>query len=148
MDDSPNPLAFDPVPSATRRRDGWTPERQRAFIDQLARIGMVSTAARSVGMSRKSAYALLARAGPDSGFARAWDHAAVSGEATTLATAIEKALYGVETPYFYRGKQCGTRRVYNDRLLIAVLNAMARLRKSAVTDPELRDDRSGRRTAS
>jgi hypothetical protein len=73
MSESPaDPFAFEPVPSASSRHDGWTPERQRAFIAELARIGMVSAAAPSVGMSRKSAYELLKRAGPESGFARVW----------------------------------------------------------------------------
>jgi hypothetical protein len=71
-DSAPAPdysLAFDPAPSASRRHDGWTPERQRRFIAALQEIGMVSAAAASVGMSRKSAYSLLKRAGPDSSFA-------------------------------------------------------------------------------
>lgn len=67
----PNALTFDPAPTARRRRDGWTPERQRAFIAALAQLGLAGAAAREVGMSRKSAYALLKRAGPQSGFARA-----------------------------------------------------------------------------
>jgi hypothetical protein len=127
MRDSPDdPLAFEPVPSASSRQDGWTPERQRAFIAALAEIGMVSAAARAVGMSRKSAYALLNRAGPESGFARAWRAAQSRGEALADGTAIARAIHGVEEPYFYRGLQRGTRRVYNDRLLIAALNAADR----------------------
>ena len=66
-DSPPDPFAFEPIPSATRRRDGWTAERQRGFIAALAGIGMVEAAANSVGMSRKSAYDLLERAGPGSG---------------------------------------------------------------------------------
>jgi len=87
---------------------------------------MVSAAARAVGMSRKSAYALLERAGPDSSFARAWRAAQSQGEAVADGTAIARAIHGVEEPYFYRGLQRGTRRVYNDRLLIAALNAANR----------------------
>lgn len=58
----PEPIPFTPVPFARVRRDGWTQARQRAFIDQLARIGLVGVAARAVGMSAKSAYALRKRA--------------------------------------------------------------------------------------
>ena len=127
MSDSPDDiLAFEPVAAARRRHDGWTPERQRAFIEALAKIGMVSAAARSVGMSRKSAYALLERARPDSSFARAWREAQALGRVTAEFTAIERAIDGVELPYFYRGTQRGVRRVYNDRLLIAALAAMHR----------------------
>ena len=76
MTDSPSdPYAFDPVPSATNRHDGWTPERQRLFIRALSAVGIVSSAARSVGLSRKTAYELLKRAGPESGFAQAWKEA-------------------------------------------------------------------------
>ena len=127
MPDSPaDPLAFEPVPSARHRHDGWTPERQRRFVAALAEIGMVAAAARAVGMSRKSAYALLRRAGPESDFARAWRAAQDKGEALADATALARALHGTEVPVFYRGIQRGVRRVYNDRLLIAALNAANR----------------------
>ena len=134
MTDSPDPLAFEPIPSASTRHDGWTPERQHLFIDALGRIGMVSAAARAVGMSRKSAYALLARAGPESGFARAWRAALAEGQDNARTTAIDRALNGVEMPYFYRGIQRGVRRVYNDALLIAALRAVGPARE----DPKRR----------
>lgn len=123
MNDS---LAFEPISSATGRRDGWTPERQRDFILALARIGLVTAAAREVGMSRKSAYALLERAGPESGFAKAWDAAIAEGQDKARGTAIDRALNGVEVPYFYRGTLRGMRRVYDDRLLIAALRSTSR----------------------
>ncbi|MEA3013812.1 MAG: hypothetical protein QOD42_2357 [Sphingomonadales bacterium] len=127
MSDSPvNPLAFAPVSFASNRHDGWTPERQRAFILALSRIGMVSPAARAVGMSRKSAYALLKRAGPDSGFAKARRVAVAAGKLVACSNAIERAIEGVEVPYFYRGLQRGTRRVYNDNLLVAALRYFGR----------------------
>lgn len=121
MRDSPDPFDFDPVPSASRRHDGWRPEKQREFIFQLARIGVVSAAARAVGMSPKSAYALLKRAGEESGFARAWDSARYEGRCKARDRAIERAIDGVAVPVFYRGRQVGEHRRYNDRLLIAAL---------------------------
>jgi hypothetical protein len=121
-------LAFDPVPSASRRHDGWTPERQRLFIATLAKLGMVSTAAAAAGMSRKSAYTLLERAGPESSFARAWTEAQAAGRTTAWLTAADRAVNGVEQPYFYRGIQRGTRRVYNDGLLLAALRSIQRAR--------------------
>jgi hypothetical protein len=129
-DSSPDPFAFTPVPSASRRHDGWTPERQRLFILALSKIGIVSTAAKSVGMSRKSAYALLKRAGPDSGFAHAWAEAQAAGRTNVWFTAVDEAINGREVPYYYRGKLCGTRRVYNSRLLIAALRAADRAQSS------------------
>ncbi len=127
MPDSPaDPPAFEPVSSASNRHDGWTPERQRAFIQALSKIGLVSAAARAAGMSRKSAYDLLRRAGPDSSFAAAWRVALQLGKVSACTSAVERAVDGVEVPYFYGGLQRGTRRVYNDALLIAVLRHFRR----------------------
>lgn len=128
MSESPpdDPFAFEPVPSASNRHDGWTPERQRLFIEALRRIGMVTAAAKAVGMSPKSAYKLLERAGPESGFARVWRWALAEGRGNVSFTAIDRALHGVEVPYFYGGLERGTRRVYDNRLLIAALRAADR----------------------
>lgn len=120
------PLAFEPVASASNRRDGWTPERQLRFIEALGMIGIVSAAAKAAGMSRKSAYALLERAGPQSSFARAWAEAQGAGRQRAWCTAVERAITGVEVPYFYRGIQRATYRRYNDGLLITALRAAAR----------------------
>ncbi|HEX8485800.1 hypothetical protein [Sphingomonas sp.] len=117
-----DPLAFTPVATATARHDGWTPARQREFIEQLARCGVVAAAAKAVGMSAKSAYALLKRAGAGS-FADAWNTAIDSGRQRSLDTAIERAIHGVARPVFYRGRQVGEYRTYNDRLVIAAIRA-------------------------
>lgn len=71
--------AFEPVP-VNPRRDGWTPERQRAFIGALAESGYVSHAAQAVQMTKESAYWLRRRPGAES-FAAAW-RAALSGGGT------------------------------------------------------------------
>ena len=52
----------------------WTPARQLAFIDVLARTHSIAAAARAAGMSRESAYRLRAR-DPDGPFAAAWTQA-------------------------------------------------------------------------
>ena len=66
------------------RFDGWTPKRQLAFLDTLARTRSVSAAAKSVGMSREGAYRLRRRA--DAGlFAAAWDRAKEAGRPLTWA---------------------------------------------------------------
>lgn len=133
MTESSDPFAFTPVPSASNRRDGWTPEKQRDFIHELSRIGVVAAAARAVGMSPKSAYALLKRASKESGFARAWNAAVKQGRSRATDTAIDRALNGVATPIFYRGRQVGERRRFNDRLLITALRL---LRPDIYTGPE------------
>lgn len=121
MSGAPDPFVFDPVPSTSTRHDGWTPDRQRDFIRELARIGVVSAAARAVGMSPKSAYALVKRAGPDSGFVRAWRCALDEGRTRAIDTAIDRAVNGVSAPIFYGGRRIGERRHFDNRLLIAVL---------------------------
>ncbi len=64
------------APSLARktRRDGWTVERQIAFLDALVSTRSVATAAASAGISRESAYRLRRR--PDGAlFAALWDKA-------------------------------------------------------------------------
>jgi hypothetical protein len=63
-------LRFTPVPSR-ERHDGWSVADQRKFIGRLARGHSVEEAARSLGHSRQSAYALKRRHGAEE-FARAW----------------------------------------------------------------------------
>lgn len=64
---------FAPVPRQYRR-NGWTPERQRAFIAALAETGCVAKVARRVGMARTRCYALRGEPGAES-FCAAWDAA-------------------------------------------------------------------------
>jgi len=68
--------------SSKIRRDGWTAERQRRFLDTLWRTGSVSAAAASAGMSRESAYRLRRRKG---GFAADWNRALESHRTIKLA---------------------------------------------------------------
>src|SRR3954453_264643 len=119
MDDSAPP-PFEPVPCRARR-DGWTPERQRAFLHRLAQARSVSRAAVSVGMSRESAYRLRRRPGAAS-FAAAWD--------AILAPPPPRQVEGLA---FLRGKTVtlrvgrrivGTRVKYDDRVLANLLRAL------------------------
>lgn len=119
-------LAFTPVP-VRARHDGWTPARQTGFIHRLALCGSVGTAARAVGMTRKSAYRLRERRGAES-FASAWERAASMGRSGTLDRAIERAVAGEVRPVFYRGRKVGEYVRHNDSLTLAVLKLMERQR--------------------
>lgn len=55
----------------------WTLERMRSFIETLRRTRNVAAAARSVGMSRQSAY-VLRRKLPGHPWVAAWDAAMAS----------------------------------------------------------------------
>jgi hypothetical protein len=67
-----------------------------AFLRALAVTGSVATAAKMVGISRKSAYQLRARAEAES-FAAAWDIAIDEGRARVFDAMMERALNGVTT---------------------------------------------------
>jgi len=112
--------AFTPVPRHYNRFDGWTPERQRGFIEALADLGSVKAAARTVNMTPEGAY--LLRRHPEAGeFRKAWEAALALGVRRLEDVAMERALHGVEVPVYHFGAVVGTRRVYNDRLLMFLL---------------------------
>jgi hypothetical protein len=119
-------LDFEPVPVAWRS-DGWTPEKQRGFIDALADCGIVREAASRVGMTERSANYLRRRDGADS-FGRAWDAAIRLGASRLRSVAFERAVIGTVKPHFYRGRVVGGERVYDNRLLVSLL---AKVEKSA-----------------
>ncbi len=83
---TPSPAAAEPAAAPLPPHShGWTTRRAALFIGALADFGMVSPAARSVGMSRQSAYALRARLGEGSRFAQWWDEALQEGTARRRA---------------------------------------------------------------
>jgi hypothetical protein len=102
-------LLFTPVP-VRARRDGWTPVLQFRFILNLG-LGMgPSEAARRVGRSRQTAYALREKRGGES-FAAGWDAAAAFAErARTAPRPLAFMDSGVETilvPRYYRRRLVG-----------------------------------------
>ncbi len=116
--------AFEPVPRKFRH-DGWTPERQRAFIGALADTGSVSRAARHVNMSPEGAYYLRRQPGSEQ-FRRAWEAAQDFGVQRLKDIAFERAIDGQLSPVFVAGKLKGFRRIRNDRLLMFCLRMNAR----------------------
>lgn len=137
MTDSPAPhadhepeddrLAFTPVFTGSTRHDGWTADRQRAFIDQLGRTGGIAASARAVGMMPKSAYRLRTRADA-AGFAAAWDIALAMGRDRALATAIARGRDGYTVPVRWRGRVMGRRHRFDNRLLYAACYGQPMLR--------------------
>lgn len=121
-----DPAAYDWVPVLRKRRkDGWTPERQRAFIGALADSGVVVEAARSVGMSDAAAYTLRRAPGAE-GFAAAWDAAMDAASRRLVDIAFDRAINGVDDVVLDReGQHVYTRRKYNDRLLMFLIRAHA-----------------------
>ena len=113
--------ATDQQLAPTRHRDdGWTAERQRAFLERLAECGSVSDAARSVGMSRESAYALRRRSDAR-GFVQAWDAARALATEHLTEVAWDRALHGQVRPIYYHGELVGETRHFDNRLLLALI---------------------------
>lgn len=118
-DQRPPIPAFAPVPRKYRH-DGWTPDRQRAFIQALAATGSVTAAAARINMSTEGAYYLRRQPGAE-GFAAAWAAALDHGVQHLTDLAIDRATHGTPVPIFWKGEQVGERRRYNDRLLMFIL---------------------------
>lgn len=95
------------------------PQRQ-AFLDALRVHGVVSVAAASAGVPRRTVYNWRA-ADPD--FAEEWD--GYTEEATDLLEreAVRRAYEGTERPVFQGGVEVGRIREYSDTLLIFLLKA-------------------------
>lgn len=118
--DAPPIPAFAPVPRVYNRHDGWTPERQRAFIGALADTGCVSRAAAMVNMAQTNCYTLRRAPGAEE-FRKAWDAALDFGLARLKDIAFERAMEGELIPVFAGGKHMGFRRKRNDALLMFCL---------------------------
>jgi len=110
---------FTPVPRRYRH-DGWTPERQKAFIEALADTGCVTRAAGQVNIAQTNAYELRRAPGAEE-FRRAWDAALDFGLLRLKDIAFERAIEGQLVPVFVAGKLMGFRRKRNDALLMFCL---------------------------
>ena len=121
LDPVPEPAApaFEPIPRK-RRHDGWTAERQRAFIAALAETGCVSEACAEVGITPRSAYRLREHAKAQA-FAEAWDHALAMASARLASIAFERAVHGSTERIYRDGVLVEERRKPSDKLLMWLL---------------------------
>ena len=126
---------YGPIP-LRYRHDGWVPDRQIDFIHALTECGCVDEAARSVGMSRTSAYALRRR--PDAqAFRLAWDMAMEQAVDRLSDVALGRAINGVAVPVFHNGEQVGERRHYDERLTMFLLRTRRVSRHGTMAEKEL-----------
>lgn len=151
-------LRFTPHVPRRHSANGWTADRQVAFIAALARSGVVSHAARSVGMTPRSAYSLratvrnrysnwadvplppdrLARLGPGYvfSFAAAWDLALARGLDRHLNEAVGDV--DEQEPIIRRGRIIGWKRKTNIRLALTALGAFRRYHEGPSFDHDYR----------
>ena len=121
------PLApFDPVP-VRPRHDGWTAERQIAFVEKLADTNSITAACKHVGMSRESVRKLRRRPGGRA-FRDACEAALDCAYAEVEESAMERSKNGVPRPIFYKGEQVGEWRHYDERLTMFLLRFRRRHR--------------------
>ncbi len=115
---------------ARTRTDGWTAERQRAFLEAIAAGHTVDAAARAVGMTKQSAYALRNRAA-GAAFAVGWAAAGLIAREHIADTLLTRAIDGqVETYTRADGTEI-TRHRYDNRLAATLLARLDRMVESA-----------------
>lgn len=108
------------APARAVRHDGWTLERQRAFIETLAQTGSVAAAARRVGLSTTAAYSFRRR-NEGKPFDCAWTVALAHALQALEQCAMDRAINGTENPVFYRGEVVGHRVTTHERLMMFIL---------------------------
>jgi hypothetical protein len=119
-------ISFTPVP-VRRRHDGWTAERQIAFVEKLADTNSIVAACKHVGMSRESVRKLK-RHSYGRAFRDACDAALDCGYADVEEAAAERSKNGVARPIFYKGEQVGEWRQFDERLTMFLLRFRRRHR--------------------
>ncbi|MGK6353673.1 hypothetical protein ACMGDH_00435 [Sphingomonas sp. DT-207] len=131
-----DPADYRWVPVRRRPRlDGWTEEKQRRFIETLADTGLVNVAARTVGMSRASAYQLR-RSPHGAAFARAWDAARHHAGGLIEDLTFERAIEGTEQEVLNaEGDVIATRLVHDNGLLKWLLSHLKPERYGGARSP-------------
>jgi hypothetical protein len=114
------PAAPPPPPVHVRKGDRWNKHKMAQFLRELAATHSVSAAARSVGMSRESAYRLRNRLKGEP-FDIAWEAAFRHGYDALAHAALDRAVNGVEVPHYCNGELVGTSRKFDERLTVALL---------------------------
>jgi hypothetical protein len=114
-------IPFTPAPLRARH-DGWTVEKQIAFIEALAETGIVEEACRRVGMSRTSADNLRHRP-CGAPFRKAWEAAIDYSLHLIEEDAFTRSRRGVARPIFHKGEQVGEWRHYDERLTMFLLRS-------------------------
>jgi hypothetical protein len=124
-----------------KRLAGWSAERQRLFLSNLAETGSVHLASSAARLTARSAYRLRARS---PAFAAAWDTAEQLAVGRLSALAFDRAIHGRTDQVWQEGELVMERRVPNDRLLMWLLARLDprryaapwELRKDDAADPQ------------
>ena len=130
-------MPFDGVPleGSRKRLAGWSAERQRVFLVNLAETGSVHLACAAARLTARSAYRLRARS---PAFAAAWDTADQLAVGRLSAIAFDRAINGRTEQVWQEGILVAEKRLPSDRLLMWLLARLDPRRFAAPS--ELRGD--------
>ncbi|WP_146193579.1 hypothetical protein [Sphingosinicella humi] len=134
---------FDGVPleDSRKRLAGWSAERQRLFLVNLAETGSVHLASATARLTARSAYRLRARS---PAFASAWDTAQQLAVGRLSALAFDRAINGRTEQVWHCGELVAEKRAPSDKLLMWLLARLDprrfaapwELRKDDAADPQ------------
>lgn len=124
-----------------KRLAGWSAERQRLFLCNLAETGSVHLASAAARLSARSAYRLRARS---PGFAAAFDTAQQLAVGRLSALAFDRAIHGRTEQIWQHGDLVAEKRLPSDKLLMWLLARLDprrfaapwELRKDGAADPQ------------
>lgn len=120
---------FSSLPTAADqvRADGWSPARQRHFLETLAATGVITTACDAVHISHRAAYALRIRR-DGAAFRLGWDAAILIARARLADDLLARALNGHEE-VIRKDADAGeiTRHRHDNRLAMSMLSRLDRM---------------------
>ena len=119
------PTAADQV-----RADGWSPARQRLFLETLAATGIIRSACEAAQISTRAAYALRIRR-DGAAFRLGWDAAILIARARLADDLLARALNGHEE-VIRKDADAGeiTRHRHDNRLAMSMLSRLDRMADS------------------
>lgn len=120
------PALLEQLPDGDTRKPllELTPAVMREFLEALAVVGSVRSAAKRSRVSHQTVYRAR-RASPE--FRRCWDAALLQALPHAEDALATRAIDGVEEKVFYHGEEIGTRRRHDPRLLLAHIGRLDRL---------------------
>jgi hypothetical protein len=121
-----------PAPADQVRVDGWSPPRQRHFLEVLAATGVIRLACEAVRITQRSAYVLRIRA-DGAAFRLGWDAAILIARARLADTLLARAITGTEETV-RKDEESGdiTRHRHDNRLAMSMLARLDRMADTPV----------------